>query len=279
MVRHDYTDAKWIMLGCMDCTRLIRAPYARGASLSLQCVSGVCVRMRVIAEMFRGSMHQDAHEFLNYLLDTAADTLRDYQRTLKKIQAKHKWQQQMQQQLKALKSAAAVQAIDGAATDSTLNGNNNKDTDDGASGDGSAALANGTVDLPATPGDGNDDDELHDDPEEPSSQPEMGDADDDDVVEVDFYENTVGGTFIHDVFEGQLVNEMKCFNCETISRYTSIEQFAGIHSRALLTVLVPQNRGDLLGPVSGCRTEHVALGMSQGLLWRRAVTWLQQVLL
>eukprot|EP01111_Echinosteliopsis_oligospora_P015414 TRINITY_DN6100_c0_g1_i1.p1 TRINITY_DN6100_c0_g1~~TRINITY_DN6100_c0_g1_i1.p1 ORF type:complete len:379 (-),score=80.65 TRINITY_DN6100_c0_g1_i1:129-1265(-) len=96
-------------------------------------------KLRKENELFRGFMHQDAHEFLNYLLNECAETL------------------QREQKQKDLIRSSDSPEEDGADVKKSKKDSGKK------------------------------------------------------------FPNTVGGTFIHDIFEGALTNETKCLCCESIT--------------------------------------------------------------
>lgn len=69
-------------------------------------------------------------------------------------------------------------------------------------------------------------------------------------------------TWIHELFQGILVNETKCLNCETVSFSLSRLGLLCLSKQLSCLVLVKLKRRELLRPVRRCRTKHVALALS-----------------
>jgi hypothetical protein len=171
-------------------------------------------------------MHQDAHEFLNYLLDTIGDTLQAHQK------AKRKLQDSIQRTLSASSSTSTLTPM----------------LDEQSMVDASSTAA--VAAIPPIDGSAFAGSDFDDEP--------IGE-----IVDVECFANTTGGTFVHDIFEGVIVNEMKCMNCETVSWY---DRHCGMISIMHSTPLAIANgqRMVLIDPVAivMCSTEETFLDLS-----------------
>jgi len=152
-------------------------------------------KLRKENELFRGYMHQDAHEFLNYLLNVVAEILQKEQKEQKKEEEKEQ---------QAITNAPATTATTTTTNiTATANASNTSTTPtpppSGESGDTASTSSSGSDDLDA---------EGKPKRKKKGSSPE---------IPVKAYPNTEGGTFVHDIFEGTLTNETKCLCCESIT--------------------------------------------------------------
>lgn len=140
-------------------------------------------RLRQEKEVFRSYMHQDAHEFLNFILNDIVETLQ-------------------REAAEAARRRAGLPPLSAAAHRSALLGSANDLVGlEAAAGSSAAAaavgVANGGHAVAATPG-----------------AP---------VVPGTSAAGPVGvpsapvRTFVHDLFEGRLSNEVRCLRCETIT--------------------------------------------------------------
>lgn len=136
-------------------------------------------------------MHQDAHEFLNYLLNECGELL--------------------EKQAKAAAAAASTSASPN-GTNGTPAGRSGSATGrskasarpaDASGNDGSAASSNGAA--TASPGCASG--------ASTSSEPPR--------------------TFVHDVFQGKLVNETRCMLCETVTSRCGLVNGSLTHMRSL----------------------------------------------
>lgn len=145
-------------------------------------------RLRKENELFRGYMHQDAHEFLNYLLNNVAEILQKEQKEQKKL----KEQKEAEEHHTGDSSEDRSQDGD-MATDYSMNNNNGVNYNN--NNNTNSNHVNGI--------------KLKKKKKHKTTDPA--------VVQVKSYPNTEGGTFVHDIFEGTLTNETKCLSCESIT--------------------------------------------------------------
>jgi len=145
-------------------------------------------KLRKDNELFRGYMHQDAHEFLNYLLNSVAEMLQ---------------KEQKEQKLKEQKEAEEHPTNgDSSAEDRSQDG----ETDSGSntSSSNTNVSANPVNNHVGTNG-------------IKLKGKKKRKAVDAAHSQVKSYPHTEGGTFVHDIFEGTLTNETKCLSCESIT--------------------------------------------------------------
>lgn len=142
-------------------------------------------KLRKENELFRSFMHQDAHEFLNYLLNVIAETLQKEQKEKKEQEEKEKEKEKEKEQHNGHTPAAG--------------GENGNGAGNGANGDTASTSSSGSDPDGDTDG--------------KKKKKKKGTSD----AQVKNYPNTEGGTFVHEIFEGTLTNETKCLCCESIT--------------------------------------------------------------
>jgi len=139
-------------------------------------------KLRKENELFRGFQHQDAHEFLNYLINEIGDTLQKELKDLKEKREKERKEKEQPQH----------------------------DTKDNAgASDPNHVNANGTN------GDADDSSEGSENGVEKGKKKKKGRSNTN--PQSTNNHSTPEKTFIHDIFEGTLTNETKCLSCETIT--------------------------------------------------------------
>lgn len=136
-------------------------------------------RLRKDNDAFDNLFQQDAHEFLNYLLNTCADILKAEMQELNQFK---KIQKLNTQNHKILTNANTK----------TPNGKSSKTSSSSAN---PVPVTNGSI----------------------SSQTSVNIIDDDVTTQTTTTTTDTDTTWIHDLFQGILVNETKCLNCETCS--------------------------------------------------------------
>jgi DNA mismatch repair ATPase MutL len=139
-------------------------------------------------------MHQDAHEFLNFLLNTIAELL---QKELKRQKEESEKQATSSQQVFDLSNSTPLTPTPSTST-STLTSNPTQT---------STSNSNPTLATSSIPTTNNDKSPNVNTPLSQQSRPHF----------VKHYPDTIGGTFVHHIFEGILTNETKCLSCETVS--------------------------------------------------------------
>eukprot|EP00026_Physarum_polycephalum_P003806 Phypoly_transcript_03821.p1 GENE.Phypoly_transcript_03821~~Phypoly_transcript_03821.p1 ORF type:complete len:444 (+),score=69.75 Phypoly_transcript_03821:960-2291(+) len=168
-------------------------------------------KLRKENELFRGYMHQDAHEFLNYLLNVVAEILQKEQKDQKKEQEEK--EQQLQQNNHSGTTGVIdsgngnVIAANGLTPPSQHSSPNSSSTGNGAGGDNASTTSSGSD--PDVDSDGKKKKKTS--ARKDSTKSSVGDT------PIKSYPNTEGGTFVHDIFEGTLTNETKCLCCECIT--------------------------------------------------------------
>mmetsp|Transcript_18427 Transcript_18427/g.71180 ORF Transcript_18427/g.71180 Transcript_18427/m.71180 type:complete len:409 (+) Transcript_18427:171-1397(+) len=143
--------------------------------------------------LFRGNMHQDAHEFLNFLLNNIGEVL----------QAEQKAQQEKRE------AKQMAQALAESAGEIAKESDRDRDEDsDSVSDCVSDSVSDGVIHGVSHGVSERDSDKDSD---------SVSDGGRDSVGGWKRFPNTIGGTFVHDVFEGVLTNETRCLCCETIT--------------------------------------------------------------
>lgn len=180
-------------------------------------------KLRKENELFRGYMHQDAHEFLNYLLNEVAETLQREQKDQKKEQEEKEQQQQIQQNNSNGNGTAPHSPSHTSPTPSQHSSPTESHTDGTTPPPSSHSSPHAPhADNASTGSSGSDPDDAEGKKKKkkekennikdkllPKAAPPGESA--------KSYPNTEGGTFIHDIFEGTLTNETKCLSCESIT--------------------------------------------------------------
>ncbi|GAM28012.1 hypothetical protein SAMD00019534_111880 [Acytostelium subglobosum LB1] len=165
-------------------------------------------RLRYENEMFRGHMHQDAHEFLNVLLNSVAESLQ-----------KHTKQQQQQQQRLMQQTPMMTQSLNSSGTysqslqssgRSSLNNSNNSVNiynNNHGSSNSISKLSTTSSSVSTANQHQRTDSSTSETASVTTSIPKTtSDTPDKDIK-----------TFIHDIFEGTLTNETKCLTCESVT--------------------------------------------------------------
>lgn len=151
-------------------------------------------KLRKENELFRGFMHQDAHEFLNYLLNVIAEILQKEQK-----------EQKEPKEIQKKEDESTNHHHENGTANSTGNGNG------GGNGNGSGNGNSNGGDNASTSSSGSDPDV---DSEKKKKKKKGGNES---QQQQKSYPNTEGGTLVHEIFEGTLTNETKCLCCESIT--------------------------------------------------------------
>jgi hypothetical protein len=159
-------------------------------------------------ESFDNLFQQDAHEFLNYLLNTCADILKEEMKELRRLdelkmaEMAHANNSGSKLNMKAYRALSSKQPNGSAG-----NSNNNQG---GFIRNGSSTGSNRSMSSKNSAN---------------SKAASAANANQNEVPPVDNAENNNSTsssnkeelTWIHELFQGILVNETKCLNCETVS--------------------------------------------------------------
>lgn len=152
-------------------------------------------RLRKDNDAFDNLSQQDAHEFLNYLLNTCADLLKAEMKELKELQRieeQNRNESNVRLNIKAYrslhKSLGNQQHVNNGASNSKSSSNDHSKRNSSANGSSRSLSSQNSFNNKSN--------------EQPSSACNQKDEE---------------MTWIHELFQGILVNETKCLNCETSS--------------------------------------------------------------
>jgi len=155
-------------------------------------------KLRKENELFRSYMHQDAHEFLNYLLNVIAETLQKEQKEKKEQEEKEKEQSQQHHHQQH-------------------NSTHEKEKEKEKEKENGTGHANGYAIVPGDTASTSSSGSDPDGGETEGKKKKKRKGTNSEQVQTKSYPNTEGGTFVHDIFEGTLTNETKCLCCESIT--------------------------------------------------------------